>query len=102
MEYIFGGVYRIRVSIDSANGVTLSNSEWELVFSAGRKTTTVASGVVINDNEVDVFLDTSKLTTGALKAQLNMTIVDTDAPTGRRLVPIIVSNGDDYIVPSLG
>lgn len=101
MEYILGGVYRIRVSIDSANGVTLSNSEWKLVFSAGRKTTTVASGIVINDNEVEVFLDTSKLAIGALKAQLNMIIVDTDAPTGRRPVPIKVSNGDDYIVPSL-
>ena len=62
----------------------------------------MASGVVINDNEVEVFLDTSKLTTGALKAQLNLIIVDTDAPTGRRPVPINVSNSDDYIVPSLG
>jgi hypothetical protein len=101
MEHILGGVYRKRISIAAENGVTLAESEWKVLFSVGKKVVEVDTGVVINDNEVDVYLDTSSLQPGTLKAQLNLVIIDTDAPGGRRPISINISNPDDYIIPSL-
>lgn len=100
MELILGGVYRKRISIESENGVTLANSDWEVVFAVGNKRAKVSTGVVVDDNTIDVYLDTSLLTGGKLKAQLNMEIIDTDAPGGSRNIPVAL-DCDDIIIPSL-
>lgn len=100
MELILGGVYRKRISIESENGVTLANSDWEVVFAVGNKRAKVSTGIVVDDNTIEVFLDTSSLTVGKLKAQLNMEIIDTDAPGGSRYIPVVIAC-DDIIIPSL-
>lgn len=100
MELILGGVYRKRISIESENGVTLANSDWEVVFAVGNKRVKVSTGIVVDDNTIDVYLDTSPLTVGKLKAQLNMEIIDTDAPGGSRNISVAL-DCDDIIIPSL-
>ena len=100
MELILGGVYRKRISIKSENGVTLANSDWEVVFAVGNKRVKVSTGVVVDDNTIEVYLDTSLLMVGKLKAQLNMEIIDTDAPGGSRNISIAL-DCDDIIIPSL-
>lgn len=100
MELILGGVYRKRVSIESDNGVTLANSDWEVVFAVANKRAKVSTGIVVDDNTIDVYLDTSLLMVGKLKAQLNMEIIDTDAPGGSRNISVAL-DCDDIIIPSL-
>jgi hypothetical protein len=100
MELILGGVYRTRISIESENGVTFANSDWEVVFAVGNKRAKVSTGIVVDDNTIDVYLDTSPLTVGKLKAQLNMEVIDTDAPGGSRNISVAL-DCDDIIIPSL-
>lgn len=100
MELILGGVYRKSISIKSENGVTLANSDWEVVFAVANKRANVSTGVVVDDNTIDVYLDTSLLMVGKLKAQLNMEIIDTDAPGGSRNISVAL-DCDDIIIPSL-
>ena len=100
MELILGGVYRKRISIESENGVTLANSDWEVVFAVGNKRVKVSTGVVVDDNTIEVYLDTSPLTVGKLKAQLTMEVIDTDAPGGSRNISVALYC-DDIIIPSL-
>lgn len=100
MELVHRGVYRKRISIESENGVTLANSDWEVVFAVGNKRAKVSTGIVVDDNTIEVYLDTSLLTVGKLKAQLNMEVIDTDAPGGSRNIPVALYC-DDIIIPSL-
>lgn len=101
MRYIKGGIYPIRVGITAENGITLSECKWEVIFAVRDKRVTIATGIVVNDNEVDVYLDTSKLPVGQLQAQLNLEFADSNAPNGMRPLPIDITNQDDYIVNGL-
>jgi hypothetical protein len=97
MKYIIPGIERIRISLNADNGLTLSDCVWSVVFGVGRKRVTIDKGVVISDNEVDVYLDTSLLAPGRLEAQLNIEFVDSDAPNGIRRKSIDITNPSDYL-----
>lgn len=101
MEYIKGGIYPIRVGITADNGVTLSECKWEVVFAVREKRQRVTTGIVVNENEVDVYLDTSKLPSGKLQVQLNLEFADSNVPEGTRTLPIDITNPDDFIVNGL-
>lgn len=93
-RYIIPSIERFRVSFSTDNGVTLDDCTWEVVYGVGTKRVTINKGVRVDENTVDVYLDTSLLGAGRLLAQLNVEFADSDAPNGTRKKSIEITNND--------
>lgn len=93
-RYIIPSIERFRVSFSTDNGVTLDDCKWEVVYGVGTKRVTINKGVRIDENTVDVYLDTSLLGAGRLSAQLNVEFADSDAPNGIRKKSIEIPTND--------
>lgn len=93
-KFIIPSIERMRISLDADNGLTLDDCTWEVVYGVGTKRVTINKGVRIDENTVDVYLDTSLLCAGRLSAQLNVEFADSDAPNGIRKKSIEIPTND--------
>lgn len=93
-KFIIPSIERFTISYNSDNGVPLDDCKWEVVYGVGTKRVTINKGVRIDENTVDVYLDTSLLCAGRLSAQLNIEFADSDAPNGTRKKSIEIHTND--------
>lgn len=102
MLHIIGTTPIKRISFYSSNdNINLMDSNWEVVFSVGKKSITVNKGVFISKNEVEIYLETAKLQIGKLEAQLNVKTFDINSPNKEHIIKLNITNPDDYITNGL-